>query len=143
MGGTAYLGASPRGATPVTHSALVFCGSLLRPWFPGQWRDGIRGHAATVAGRVRPQNAYHLGYTFRVPTVWDEGGIRIVVHTLDHQPAHVHCYVAGREVIVLLEPEVRVRSQTRGLTAGEVRRVLALVRANQGSLTKQWRRLHP
>jgi hypothetical protein len=78
-----------------------------------------------------------------VPTVWDEDGIRVVVNTLDHQPAHVHCYVAGRVVIVLLEPEVRVRSQARGLTVGEVRRVLALVQANRSYLTRQWRRLHP
>jgi Domain of unknown function (DUF4160) len=77
-----------------------------------------------------------------VPTLLDEGGIRVVVNTQDHEPPHVHCLVGGHAVIVLLEPEVRVRGRSR-LPAADERRVLALVRAHRGYLTKAFRRLHP
>jgi hypothetical protein len=77
-----------------------------------------------------------------VPTVLDEGGIRVLVNPHDHEPPHVHCLAGGHAVVVLLEPEVQVRGRSR-MPAADVRRVLALVRANRGLLTRAFRRLHP
>ena len=76
----------------------------------------------------------------RVPTV-TVNGIQMIVHPDDHHPAHVHCRLAGAEVVVLLVPGVAVRAN-RGMQAPDVRRVLAAVRANRGRLLAVWRTYH-
>jgi hypothetical protein len=79
---------------------------------------------------------------YGVPTVLEARGIRVVVDTSDHAPAHVHCRAGGRWVIVALVPEVAVRGRT-AMPEGTLRRVLDLVRANRGFLTLAFREVHP
>jgi hypothetical protein len=78
-----------------------------------------------------------------VTTVLRLAGVRVVVHTNDHPPPHVHCFVGDGEVLVLLAPEVRERERRGRVPAQEARRVLALVRANRGFLLAEWRRHYP
>jgi hypothetical protein len=70
-----------------------------------------------------------------------ERGVRVLIHTDDHPPPHVHCHLADGEAVVVLEPEVALREQA-GLTASDARAV-ALVRARRGRLTAAWRRIRP
>jgi hypothetical protein len=65
----------------------------------------------------------------------------VLVYPNDHPPAHVHCTVAGARVVVLLEPAVAVRGTTR-MRSADVRRAVALVRANRRRLLEAWRALH-
>jgi hypothetical protein len=67
----------------------------------------------------------------------------MVIYPDDHRPAHVHCFVGGGEVVVLLDPVVRERERRGTVKAQEARRVLALVRERRGFLLGEWRERYP
>ena len=76
-----------------------------------------------------------------MPTVLNVSGIRVMIHSDDHPPAHVHCVIGSTEAVVLLEPEVTERERW-GMRDADVRRAVALVRANRGRLLRAWRTWH-
>jgi hypothetical protein len=77
-----------------------------------------------------------------VPVVLREAGVRVVIYVNDHRPAHVHCFAGSGGAVVELEPQVTLRA-AYGLSAQEQRRILDLVEARRGQLSRAWRRLHP
>ena len=83
-----------------------------------------------------------MWYARCVPAVWRERGIDVVIYPNDHPPPHVHCFIAGTEVILLLDPEVTVHAR-KGMREQDVRRARALVRERLGFLSTAWRRWHP
>jgi len=72
------------------------------------------------------------------------GGYRVVIHTNDHRPAHVHVIGAGNEAIVRLNcpegpPELLVN---RGFGRGELRRTVEALASEVAALCDAWRRMH-
>jgi hypothetical protein len=76
-----------------------------------------------------------------VPTELTVQGVAVVINTRDHPPAHVHCRIGGAWVVVTLEPEVAERTR-KGMREVDVKRAIAVVRANRGRLFRAWRAIH-
>jgi hypothetical protein len=78
-----------------------------------------------------------------MPTVLEENGFRVMIHSDDHRPAHVHVNKSGLVVINLnnrrTAPTVR---EVRGMPRTEVRDALLLVTAHKKTLVREWRRIH-
>ena len=76
-------------------------------------------------------------------TVFRADGIRIVIYSMDHEPAHVHVYGAGHAKIDLLgvdgEPAL---VWAEGMKHGEVRRAMEIVRARHAHFLTRWREIH-
>jgi Domain of unknown function (DUF4160) len=76
-------------------------------------------------------------------TVHREGGFRIVIHTDDHLPAHVHVIKVGEVVIQLVgrqgNPELM---REIGSTNADVRKSMRIVEAQQASLLERWKEIH-
>ena len=70
-------------------------------------------------------------------------GLRVVIFTNDHEPAHVHVFGDGEAKIRLggigSVPEL-IRAD--GMSRSEVRRALRIVAANQALLLARWEEVH-
>ena len=76
-------------------------------------------------------------------TVLREGGFRIVIFTDDHEPAHVHVFGDGSAKIQLIgETGAPELLSTFGMKAGDVRKAMAIVRADRDMLLARWREIH-
>lgn len=79
-----------------------------------------------------------------MPTALRFDGLRVVIYTNDHRPAHVHVIGAGKEAMFMLHfpqgpPELRT---SYGFGHREVNRISeALARALQ-MLCAKWRKMH-
>jgi hypothetical protein len=75
-----------------------------------------------------------------MPTVLRIGGLRVVVYTNDHPPAHVHVLGPGWAVVInLTGPSVR---EVINCNEREANEALRLVRDLKGELMAAWRRIH-
>ncbi len=76
-------------------------------------------------------------------TVFRAKGLRIVIFTNDHDPAHVHVFGDGEAKINLSGaddmPELIWAIE---MTRGEVRRALSLVIEQRDHLLARWREIH-
>jgi hypothetical protein len=79
-----------------------------------------------------------------MPTVHRAHGLRFMIFTDDHEPAHVHAIGAGGEArIELGRPGHAPRlSWVKGLNDASVRRAMAEVRREQERLLEAWARIH-
>lgn len=76
-------------------------------------------------------------------TVHRAQGLRIVIFTNDHQPAHVHVFGDGQAKIDLLGSDgLPALVWAEGMTRSEVRRAMAVVTAEQQRLLERWREIH-
>jgi hypothetical protein len=70
-------------------------------------------------------------------------GLRVVIFVDDHEPAHVHVFGDGEAKINLAgpgdEPEL---VWAVGMTRGEVRKAMALVREHRRDFAARWRQIH-
>jgi len=70
-------------------------------------------------------------------------GLRVVIYTNDHDPAHVHVFGDGEAKINLLgaggSPEL---IWADGMSRGEVRRALRIVIDEQTTLLARWEEIH-
>jgi hypothetical protein len=76
-----------------------------------------------------------------VPTVHRAGGLRFVVFTNDHPPAHVHAIGIGGEARIELGDVPRV-VWSRGLGRTDVRFAVAEVGRELASLRAAWAQVH-
>lgn len=74
-------------------------------------------------------------------TVLIEQGLRIVIFTDDHEPAHVHVFGSGHAKIDI-DGAVPELVWTRGMTRGEARKAMRLVTENRNALLERWRAIH-
>ncbi|MDQ3812997.1 MAG: DUF4160 domain-containing protein [Armatimonadota bacterium] len=79
-----------------------------------------------------------------MPTVWRERGFRFVVFSEDHEPAHLHFFKAGDELVVNLgdedtRPWVR---ENHGMKPQTLRLAFNIVVRKQEFLLEKWRRIH-
>jgi hypothetical protein len=70
-------------------------------------------------------------------------GFRLVIYTLDHEPAHVHVTGAGQAKINLLGPDGAPELvSSAGISRSDMRRLMAEVVEHQERLLAEWERIH-
>lgn len=76
-------------------------------------------------------------------TVHRETGLRFVIFTDDHEPAHVHVVGDGRAKINIAgadgAPEL---VDAVGMKSGDLRRAMRIVAGKQDYLLERWREIH-
>lgn len=76
-------------------------------------------------------------------TIHRAHGLRIVIYTDDHEPAHVHVFGDGHAKINLAgldgEPEL---VWAEDMKRNEVRRAMAVVTENREMFLARWREMH-
>lgn len=76
-------------------------------------------------------------------TVLRADGLRVVIYTNDHMPAHVHVFGDGEAKIDLAGPGgTPVLLWADGMSRGEVRRAVRLVTEQQAFLRQRWEDIH-
>lgn len=79
-----------------------------------------------------------------MPTVANIGGLRVVIYSNDHRPAHVHVMGSGKEAVFLLNcpdgpPALR---ENFGFSRVELNRIQQALMNILASLCAEWRRIH-
>lgn len=79
-----------------------------------------------------------------MPTVFRQEGFALDIYTLDHAPAHVHIWKAGKEVVINLGKNTETPSlrANNGMKTNEVRKAYSLVEQNLAYLRQRWREYH-
>ena len=72
-------------------------------------------------------------------TVLQTAGMRFVIYTNDHEPAHVHVYGDGEARIDIIKIAV---ISARGMNKRDVARALNVVLAHRETLLKKWHDIH-
>jgi hypothetical protein len=72
-------------------------------------------------------------------TVLRAAGMRFVIYTDDHEPAHAHVYGDGEARINILDLTVL---SNRGMTKRDLSVALAIVQANQPLFIEKWESIH-
>ena len=76
-------------------------------------------------------------------TVIRADGLRCIIYTDDHPPAHVHVFGDGQTKINLIGPTGGPELVfAHGASKAEVRRAMRLVEARQADLVRHWERIH-
>jgi len=76
-------------------------------------------------------------------TVHRERGLRVVIFTDDHVPAHVHVFGSGEAKIDLQGPNgAPTLLWAVGMTRAEVRQAMQVVTDNREQLLVRWRAIH-
>ena len=76
-------------------------------------------------------------------TVLRAVGLRVVIYTNDHLPAHVHVFGDGEAKINLLGPgNVPILVWADRMSRGEVRRAMRVVTRESGFLLRRWGEIH-
>lgn len=79
-----------------------------------------------------------------MPTVLRKDGFDVMIHTDDHEPAHVHVRKAGELLKMGLGGEAEAPSirENVSMKRQEARRAVRLVEDNQAMLLEKWRDIH-
>jgi len=76
-------------------------------------------------------------------TIHRAHGLRVIIFVDDHEPAHVHVFGDGEAKINLSgadgAPELLWAT---GMTRGDLRRAMQIVKEQQGFLLERWREIH-
>ncbi len=72
-------------------------------------------------------------------TVLREAGMRFVIYTDDHEPAHTHVYGDGEARINILDLTVL---SNRGMKRRDLSVALAIVQANKSLFIEKWESIH-
>ena len=76
-------------------------------------------------------------------TIHRAHGLRIVIYTDDHEPAHVHVFGDGHAKINLIGPDGEpALLWAEDMKRNEVRRAMALVTEHRGAFLARWREIH-
>lgn len=76
-------------------------------------------------------------------TVLRAHGLRVVIFSNDHQPAHVHVFGDGQAKVNLLGAEGAPELiWADAMSRGEIRRAMRLVTEQQAFLLARWKDLH-
>jgi hypothetical protein len=76
-------------------------------------------------------------------TVHRERGLRFIIFSDDHEPAHVHAFGAGAAKINLVgEDGAPELVWAVGMKRGELRKAMRIVAAEQARLLECWRTIH-
>ena len=76
-------------------------------------------------------------------TIYRAHGLRIVIFTDDHEPAHVHVFGDGHAKINLIGPDGGPELiWAEGMKRNEVRRAMDVVIEQQAGFLARWRAIH-
>jgi hypothetical protein len=76
-------------------------------------------------------------------TIHRAHGLRVIIFTDDHEPAHVHVFGDGQAKINLIGPNgAPTLVWVEGMKANELRRAVQLVRDQQEQFLARWREIH-
>ncbi len=75
-----------------------------------------------------------------MPTIWSERGFDFMIHTNDHEPAHVHAYKAGGMVLINIV-DLAVR-KVINMSKQDVRLAKQIVAHNRDFFLSEWERIH-
>lgn len=76
-------------------------------------------------------------------TIYRAHGLRIVIFTDDHEPAHVHVFGDGHAKINLMGPDGGPELDwAEGMKRNEVRRAMHVVTEEQATFLERWREIH-
>ena len=76
-------------------------------------------------------------------TIHRAHGLRVIIFTDDHEPAHVHVFGDGQAKINLVGPDgVPTLVQAEGMKANDLRRAMQLVRDQREQFLTRWREIH-
>ena len=75
-------------------------------------------------------------------TVLREDGLRIVIFSNDHVPAHVHVFGDGEAKIDIVGENAADLVWAVNMTRGEIRRSLRVVQENLSFLRRKWEDIH-
>ena len=76
-------------------------------------------------------------------TIYRAHGLRVIIFTDDHEPAHVHVFGDGQVKINLIGPD-RAPSLVwaQGMKGNDVRRAVQIVQDQQEAFLARWREIH-
>jgi len=75
-----------------------------------------------------------------MPTIWSERGFTFMIHTNDHEPAHVHAYKAGGVIVInVLDLSLR---KVINLKKADAKLAIEIVSANCELFLQKWREIH-
>jgi hypothetical protein len=76
-------------------------------------------------------------------TIYQAGGLRVIIFSNDHEPAHVHVFGDGQAKINLVGPKEKPELVwAAGMKRNEVRRAMALVAEHRAEFLARWREIH-
>lgn len=76
-------------------------------------------------------------------TIYRAHGLRIVIFSDDHEPAHVHVFGDGQAKINLIGPEDKpVLVWAEDMKRSDVRRAMDMVTARRTEFLAHWREIH-
>tara|TARA_R110002051_G_scaffold89901_1_gene158433 strand:- start:844 stop:1083 length:240 start_codon:yes stop_codon:yes gene_type:complete len=76
-------------------------------------------------------------------TIYRAHGLRVIIYTDDHEPAHVRVFGDGQAKINLVGPDgVPTLVWAEGMKANVLRRAMQLVRDQQEQFLTRWRDIH-
>lgn len=75
-----------------------------------------------------------------MPTIWSERGFIFMIHTNDHEPAHVHAYKAGGVIVInVLDLSLR---KVINLKKADAKLATQIVAAKTELFLQKWREIH-
>lgn len=76
-------------------------------------------------------------------TIHRAQGLRVIIFTDDHEPAHVHVFGDGHARVDLDGPDgMPVLVWAQGMKGSELRRAMRLVHDHRGPFLARWREIH-
>lgn len=76
-------------------------------------------------------------------TIYRAHGLRIIIFTDDHEPAHVHVFGDGQAKINLVGPDgIPALVSAEGMKANDLRRAVQLVHDQREQFLAKWREIH-
>ncbi len=76
-------------------------------------------------------------------TIHRAQGLRVIIFTDDHEPAHVHVFGDGQVKINLIGPDgMPALISAEGMKAGDIRKAMKIVRDQQEQFLAKWREIH-
>jgi hypothetical protein len=76
-------------------------------------------------------------------TIHRAHGLRVIIFTDDHEPAHVHVFGDGQAKINLIGPDGDPTVVwAEGMKVNDLRRAMKLVRDQQKQFLGRWREIH-
>jgi hypothetical protein len=75
-----------------------------------------------------------------MPTVWSERGFIFMIHTNDHEPAHIHAYKAGGVVLINVR-DLSLR-KVINLKKADVKLAKQIAADNRELFLQKWEEIH-
>lgn len=76
-------------------------------------------------------------------TIYRAHGLRVIIFTDDHEPAHVHVFGDGQVKINLIGPDGDPSLVwAQGMKGNDVRRAVQIVQDQQEAFLARWREIH-